>query len=515
MGLNYHDLSILRFVQKRVRVPLSKVALQFEKNEISIRRTIDQINSYSPTPLIEIKKSYCLSRLSYREFVDFIGRISMEDYVSSHQERIRTMIVAIFFHGYINASALYESWGFSLTTKKQDTAHLRTFLAAHGLSLVTLKKKGLAISGDELQLRFLVIDILHPLLEFTAENQIEARFANTPIEKQTFDLAAESLIQVSPEAVQQLDGFLSREHMSLNYPSKKFLLLFICILRIRPVTDDMTFCYRLPLAPLNLPVSSDPRTNALYNVALSMMNFSRSLDFPFDPQLWHVTETFTEQVVAGLPEPFIIREELIQELYNYFYREITLDHFHCTFVDKTVENTRGQFSFLYQLLDRYQVLFAAAYQFHFMDEHLSTLTLLLQKHILRNQLVTADSREIVIVTSINFERISFFLEQAGALLNLRCQAVLNINEIHRLAELSYDCIFCFSTRIYNILKAQNAPVFKVNFFLTEEDIDQLAALGFSRQRHRFLASSFVTEIAGKSEEEIVKYLKENYGNHFV
>ena len=46
MGLSYDDLSLLRFIQKRQSIPLHKVAMQFEKNEISIRRAIEQINLY-------------------------------------------------------------------------------------------------------------------------------------------------------------------------------------------------------------------------------------------------------------------------------------------------------------------------------------------------------------------------------------------------------------------------------------------------------------------------------------
>lgn len=87
MGLSYDDLSLLRFIQKRQSIPLPKVAMQFEKNEISIRRAIEQINLYSAAPMIEIKKGWCLSRVSYKEFVDFIKGISMEDYASSWAER--------------------------------------------------------------------------------------------------------------------------------------------------------------------------------------------------------------------------------------------------------------------------------------------------------------------------------------------------------------------------------------------------------------------------------------------
>lgn len=515
MGLSYNDLSLLRFIQKRQRISLSKVALQFQKNEISIRRAIEQINLYSTTDFIEIKKGWCISRISYKEFVDFIQQLDPEDYSSSYIERIRVMIVIIFFNGYVNASSLYGLWNLSPTTKKQDTALLRNFLKIHGLALTPLKKKGLAIEGDDLQLRFLIIDILHPLLEFTAENHIEARYANTPLERQSYELANKYLQPVTPFAVEKLNTFLAGYSLSLNYPSKKFLLLFICIMEIRPITESVNLSYRLPLAPLNIPFTNNPRENKLYNVALSMMNFSRNLDFPFDRRLWHTTEQFAGQVVNHLDNPFTIREEFLSELYDYFYREIILDHFHCTFVDKTVEYTKEQFPKLYEHIGRYGIYFKASFNFSFMDEHLSTLTLMVQKHVLRNRIIDRHKKKIVIVTSINFERVSFFLEQIGEYVALEWVGTLNINEIHKLDELEYDCIFCFSSRIFNILSAQNLSVIRINFFVDDSDIDLLLSQGFTTLKHRFLTSGFVSEIAGKSETEIECYLKENYGDYFI
>ncbi len=193
MSLSYNDLTLLRYIQKRQMIPLSKTALHFQKNESSIRRTIEQINLYSSEPMVRIEKSICYSCISYEDLVSFIRNLDQKDYLSSSDERIRVMITAIFFQNYVNSSKLYEQWGLSLTTKKQDTALLRQFLTRYGLELVTKKKKGLSIQGDELQLRFLVIDILHPLFEFTSENKVLARFANTPLEKQTYELATEYL----------------------------------------------------------------------------------------------------------------------------------------------------------------------------------------------------------------------------------------------------------------------------------------------------------------------------------
>lgn len=364
-------------------------------------------------------------------------------------------------------------------------------------------------------MRFLTIDILHPLLEFTPENQIEARIANTPLERKSYELASADLLRTSDEAALRLNQFLTEQELSLNYPSKKFLLLFICIMQIRPINETMIFSYRLPLAPLNIYFDKDNRVNRLYNVALSMLNFSRNLDFPFNNRLWNTTETFAENVVSCLDQPFFIREEFLNELYSYFYREITLAHFHCTFVDKTVENTKEQFAHLYETIQKYSILFKASFNFDFMEEHVSTLTLLFQKHILRNQIITHKRKRIVIVTSINSERISFFLEQLREYVAIQWVGAFNINEIHKLTELDYDYIFCFSTRIFNILNTQELPAIRVNFFVTRDDIDCLLNHGFTTLKHRFLTTSFVVEIAGKSEPEIVDYLKENYADYFV
>mgnify|MGYP000547358737 CR=1 FL=1 len=47
------------------------------------------------------------------------------------------------------------------------------------------------------------------------------------------------------------------------------------------------------------------------------------------------------------------------------------------------------------------------------------------------------------MTSINFERISFFLEQLREHISFQWISTLNINEIHQLEQLEYDYISAF------------------------------------------------------------------------
>ena len=53
-----------------------------------------------------------------------------------------------------------------------------------------------------------------------------------------------------------------------------------------------------------------------------------------------------------------------------------------------------------------------------------------QKHILRNQTVSRNRKRIIVMTSINFERVSFFLEQLREHISFQWISTLNINEIH-------------------------------------------------------------------------------------
>ena len=112
------------------------------------------------------------------------------------------------------------------------------------------------------------------------------------------------------------------------------------------------------------------------------------------------------------------------------------------------------------------------------------------------------------MTSINFERISFFLEQLREHISFSVDQHLKYQRDPPVGTAGIRYIFCFSTRIYNILHNRKLPVIRMNFFVKDTDIDHLLEKGFSPQTHRFLTSSFVVEAAGKSEGELTRF----YGN---
>ncbi|MDD6468011.1 MAG: helix-turn-helix domain-containing protein [Erysipelotrichaceae bacterium] len=513
MGITKYNLDLLRYIQEKHKVSLNKVAQHFNKSETTIRREIEIINLYTKEPSIYIHNSICQTKLSYAEFTSFIQSISFDEYSSNSDERINVLLVQMFFHGCVNATALYQSWNLSLTTKKSDTARLREYLKTYNLELISIKKKGLALVGDDFKLRLILVYKLYRLIELSDQNKVIARKANTIIEQQIYQTSMEQLETYIPESFQQMNEFLENYRLTIAYPFKKFLLLFIAILKYRNLTTNKK--YDLKCAPTQIYFTSDPYENYIFNIVLDMLDFSPNLNFPYDEKLAHLVDKFASKIEECITYKIYARQAFVEELYCYLYKVITANSFHCLFIDKTVRNTREELSIPYQIIQKFSRFFYEDYDFELKDEHLSTLAIMLQKHRIRNRIVNKNQRKIVIVTSISYERISYFITQLKDYVDIVLVDVLDSNDIYQLQQLEYDFILCFSERIYTILKRQKLPALLIHFFLDNDDIEKLLMFGFRRTRKRFFADRFVEELENKNKKEMIEYLKEQYEDYFI
>lgn len=513
MGLSRNNLSLLRYVQEQRSVSLKQAAQHFHRNESSIRREVEVINLYSPTPLLYIEKSQCSTLLTYEQLVQFIHELPMEDYSSTPRERGQVMLVKMFFQGYVNATKLYTQWNLSLTTKKQDTGLLKNFLKNYQLSLAPVKKKGLQLIGDELRIRFLILEILQPLCEWNAQNQLEQRIANTPLEAHICKQALSTLTPFVSKAMNMVQTFLDNYQLSLSYPSKKFLLLFLCLLEYQPFQTK--HIYDLPCTPVQIYFCDDPYENYLINIVLSMLDCYPYLEIPYDETLAQTTHVFIQHIENELMCAFYAKEEMVDEFYHYFYKQVTSHYFQCRFIDKMVRNTDAQFPLLYERIQVEESLFQQIYGLHFDDEILATLTLLLQKGIIRNSIVHTRLTRIVIVSNSSYERISYFIMQLKEYISVELVDIMNINMIHQLATLTYDYILCFSQRVFMLLKQQHYPVLLVNFYLEDKDIERLLQAGFTRMQHHFPTNDFVKEMKDMDSEQMIIYLKTEYSDYFI
>lgn len=218
--------------------------------------------------------------------------------------------------------------GLSLTTKTGHSTAAAIFNALLRLNWWQKRKKGFH-SGRWAPAAFSFIDILQPLFELHQKIRYLAR-RNTPLEKQTYELATEYLSCSFQEATEILPAFSLRNRLVPKLIPPKIPAAFYLYYENTDCKRYICLLLQTAFGSFKHPFIDSPQQNhRLYNVALSMLNFAQPLKLPFDPRLWQATENFTEQIVSELPSPFPVQDEFLREPYAYFTVR-SPDHFHCT-----------------------------------------------------------------------------------------------------------------------------------------------------------------------------------------
>lgn len=515
MSLNKSNISLLRYIQEKKEISLRDIANQFDKNDSTIRREIELINQHSTKlELITIYNGVCSTNLSYIEFVDFIGSLEMYDYSSDNTERVKALIVGIFFNGYVNATRLYNIWQLSVTTKKNDTSNLRLMLAKYDLKLVVLKKRGLAIVGDELRFRLLVIQILLPLIELNENGQIKARIANTPVENFIYHMTENALKLDNENPYKEAEKFIADHDLILTYPSRKLIHLYFISSMFRMKTNKVNFVHTVPVSIFDYHHFKDIFENNSLNQVISMLDI-----FPIreirDERLKKTVEEFISSISKKSSYNFYPNREILNEFVAYIHKQICVDYFDFILVDKMVRNTKQFLPYEYSLIENCVGIFDDMYKLKFNDEQYSTMTLLLKKWIIKSRIIGEGKVKIIIVTSSSFERISYFVTELKEHLEVELVGVLTLSEIYRLKDIQHDKIIAFSDRITNELNKMGFDALKVGFFIKPEDIGHLLKNGFSQARRRFITDKFVNELKGIEEARVIDYLKEKYADYFI
>lgn len=516
MALTKSYLDLLKYIQENRSIHLEKIKNKFNKNGSTIRRELETLNLYldSSTPLT-IKNGIVNCSMKYEQYLQFISSLSINDYFPDYKERNNLLTMKIFIYGYTNASRIYQELDLSLTTKKADMKKLHSSLSDLDLKLSTLHRKGLTIQGDELKFRILIIKILISLVEVSGDFIIEQRKANTPIEKLIFEMFLEQYDPIKITCQKLVQNFLKEYDNHLTYSSKKFLLLYTAISQIRKNKNSHNSSNELPLQPLNLYFFNDSYENKAFNHIIALLDFQIPLDLPENDELKSMCSRFIDQLQARTNTKLYSKETIQNEIYQYIYKSVFSIYYDFSFPDKMVRNTKEEFSDLFSEIMICIKEIEDYFHIKFDQDHIETLTLIMKKWINNNKLLGRNIKNIIIVTNTSFERISYFIDRLKELLEVRIVGIFNINEISELNSISYDWIFTFSDRIQDIMIKNHFQSVKVNFFLTDADIEKILSLGFSKKHYKLLASSFLNRLKSVNDEELESFLCKNYEDIFI
>lgn len=517
MGIHYYDLQIASLIQERHTIPLEECSTRLHKSISSIKRSIGCVNEYLPREhQILITNNQAIFQMSYREYLLFIHSLSLEDYYPSQSERLDTMVIYSFLNTTLNMTHLYKTLYISLSTKKKDSRVLSDWLQTYELFTEVVPKAGIKITGNELQYRILVSDIISKNVELDRDFRLTMRQANNPLQRMITEyilVKAESALEEARQLIQRL---IDQHHLRISYGSVKFLYLYLgCAIFRRQSGWVIQKSESLSIPVKDYQLLPDFHENRLLNHIISALDFATLVLPPENEGLL----TLTKELITVVQEHIItwICDDhcIYEEIYTYLHKCVIRNTFHFSFYDNKLEETRDIYNNLYKIVKSAVQPYEECYSITMSQFQISTLTLIFRKYINKNKLTGRNQKRLVIVTNSSMEKIGFFMEKLKLRVDVRLIDVININELYQLEHLDYDFLIVFSNRIAMLLEEAGYSCIKLHFYMTDNDFLLLEEKGFSTSKRKIKAAPFVQSIAGMDSDTLTTWLVEEYSDFFM
>lgn len=513
-------MKITSYLQEKNWLDLSDSEQIFQRSINSLKRHLSNINRYLPEDKSFIMDGNIVkSNLKYTDYIQFVSKLSLQDYISSQEERITMIIVLSFFTKNLNTSKLYEEIGISLTTKKKDLKALSEYLTKRHLNIKTIPAKGIQIEGMECTYRILATSILVSLIEINDKEVLINRKANNPIQKYLVDSFFKVIKSDIDHSKVLVDKFFQNNPFRMSYNSKKFFYLYILLSLFRMKHNHFIKARK----DIDLYVHKwlffdyeDETENNFLDYIIASLDYNENAPYIIDEQLSKITKHFIDEIQQNIITTFHQFQPLFKDVYTYLYKCIIHSQYGFNFYDNKLDDTYKFLPGLFSTVSKKIKILEDQYNIQFTQSQISTLTLIFRKFIMENKVIGRNTKRIVIVTNSAIEKTNFFIENLRHYLDITVIDIININELYLIEKLNYDMIITFSNRIATLLAEQNFSCVKLKFYFDQKDIDILVKAGFSNSsRRKIIADTLIREIAQMNPAEMKKFLLEKYSSHFL
>lgn len=510
--LNNNRITYLKYISNNEKLLLVDLCQKHDKTSSFIRKELEEINKHLEDK-ISIINSEIITSFDYQHFLNFMSNLKSDDYQLNIEERTEYIILYSYFSDIINLTKLYDEWNLSLTTKKTDTKYLESVLEKYKLEIERIPSKGIRIVGDILQYRILIIMILSKTIDLDNDN-INPRKANTPIENSMYEVFYQNSIDKLNQSMEIVNNYLDEYEISINYYSRKFIILYVILVLGKQKESSPTIS-NLLLKPHNFYMFKDRVENYYFNKVVSLIDTVPRFPNPHNEELYQLIENLVDIIEEKTKIKIYTKDELTAELYNYIYRQYFINYYHYLYEDKLVKETESVLNELYTLIDNNMNKISSYLKTNFNHEQISSITLITNKWLLRNNIYDDQNLKVVLVTNIASERVEYFIESLSNYISFTHVTTIDINEINKLNKIEFDYIFCFSKRTSTTLKLEGYDAITINYFLDYQNIEKLLKLGFPIASKKILATSLVNDINKLNNNELLNHLKSKYNNIFI
>ncbi|MCL2896479.1 BglG family transcription antiterminator [Brenneria tiliae] len=515
--MNSFDLAFLKYVQEHSPLAIDEVITKFGKTLSTLKRTMKEINEGLPPAYhLHIDNQFIISAMSYREYIDFLDHIPFNRYITTAEERIKALSVALCLQDVVNKGDYYRKFHVSPTTLKNDNQALLGFLQANNLIVAGIPKLGSRLEGDEILLRIAICLIILKTVEIGEHHRLVPHQANEPINK---FIAAQFLTQCAPEVERAATLYQQRLQplVPLGYNSKKYFLVYMSIALHRnrrgheiPSGSQLDF-----IQSLDFSLLEQRHENQFLNLLISSLTYTRRPFNVYDPVLIRHVRQLCAALSPLLRARIHNSHAFFSELYQFIYSAIVQNKFNLYFDDKKLHDVQSRYAALYSGVRQATAPIEQHYHTTFSPIHQATLVLILKKYELQNRVYSEPKKRVIIVTNSSESKVGYFKEVLKSHFHIEIIDCVNINELRRLDQLPCDLLITFTNKISNYLKYYRLDYIKVNFYLTRDDIALLSKQGLSRAKKKIPLDEFLRETAEMDQRQRRRWLEQRYPDFFI
>lgn len=515
--MNSFDLSFLKYLQEHSPVYVEDAVQQFGKTLSTLKRTMKEINEQlDPAFHLHVENQSIVTAMGYREYVSFLENIHFNRYLTSPEERVRDLTVALCLQNIVNKSDYYQKFHVSPGTLKNDNQALVTFLQANKLAVQSVHRQGSRLQGDEISLRIAICLTILKTVEIGEDNQLVQHSANEPINR---SIACQFLQQCEREIREAADIYCQRiaPRLTLGYNGKKYFLVYMSIALQRTgrghcITDTHALDF---VTAMDFSLLASPAENRFLDLLLSSLSFTWRPFTLYDVPLIDKVQRFSQAIAPFLQATINNQQAWFGEVYQFIYTAIVQNKFSLWFEDKKLHHVREHYPALYQGVCVEVREIEQAWAVNFSPVHIATLVLILKKYELQNRLHDEVKKRVVIVTNSSESKVGYFKEVLKSWFHIDIVASVNINEIHQLQDIPFDLLLTFTNKISSYLRYYQYDYVKVSFHLTQEDISTLRQMGLSRAKKKIAIETFIEESRNLADSELRQYLEARYPEIFI
>lgn len=514
--LNKFELRFADFLQDEGIVKLGECETRFQKSQSTLKRSIYRMNDYLPPEQhFVIKNNQVMSQINRADYEELCERLELREYATGLGERILLILFTGFFEEKVNLTQLYEDLGLSQTTRKKDSRKLKAYLKDMHLNVENHYNKGIAITGTEESYRNYIALKLSNIIELDREDDLTARKANTPVQKQVYQSYIDEIKRWYRKTKMSIQESLEQKHLSVDYASKKFLYIYYTIARMRMKKGHIVKKDTLKIETPHFHLFENKEESRYMDYVMASLNYKEPLQFPIDDKIKKIVNLLIDTVEIHFEMIIYTKVDLFESLYAYMYKCQILNKLGYSFYDHKLEQTYVELEDLYEMIEEAMEK-AQECTIQLTQEQVSVVSLIIETYLLKNQLAGTGKKKLVIITNSSAEKVDYFEEKLKQFVEFEIVEYATLNELHKLDTIEYDDIIVFSSRIQTVLRDLGYTSLRIPFYLKFEDVKRLIEAGFtSNQNAKLIAREVIEELDGKSQNEKVEYLKGTYGDYFL